>query len=353
MRRDRYLTAFLRILLFALVIAGFPHPFSDPVDAQQTPVPDLVPLPEVYSIDWNRDGMYIAVGTEDGFFVYDTGDLTMPPIHFMEGLPVKSVVFHPKEPTWLAFSLRDEEYVAQAMDIETGETVFQANWIIDEYTDLAFWADGRRFIALAGGVPVIYDVRGKAQPYVLYTPEPSFYSFFRVSPDGERIASTLDTVLYIDTLDTTRQTISRLMEMEFDDDLTAVAFSPENDVVIVGDERGSLRKWSLPELTYTSAIRADVSSASNHINALEFATESPIFYSAEGNPVATVRVFQIQALTAIDAFGFEDTTAKHVLDLALNPDETQIAVLLDDNTVQIIDLADKSQVARLGLGLVQ
>ena len=31
----------------------------------------------------------------------------------------------------------------------------------------------------------------------------------------------------------------------------------------------------------------------------------------------------------------------------------QIAVLLDDNTVQIIDLADKSQVARLGLGLVQ
>ncbi len=332
----RYTLIAVLLLLFSL---------SPEVHAQDEP------LPEVYSVDWNRDGMYIAVGTEDGFFIYDTGDLSMTPIHFMPGMRVTSVVFHPTEPTWLAVNPRDEEAVVQIIDLDNGETVFQTNWIVDEYTDLSFTADGERLIAVAGGMPVIYPLAEAAQPYLLYALETSDFSVFAVSPDGEQISAVEEAALYIDTLDAPEQTLNRLLDFEVEDEVTAIAFSPDGDVVIAGDERGSLRKWSLPDLTYTSFIRSDRTSTSNYINALEFATETPIFYTAEGDPAATVRVFQIQALNAVDAFGFEDTTARHVLDLALNPDETQIAALLDDNTVHVIDLADKSLVARLGTPL--
>lgn len=347
MRRSLLLLPALILTLFALIFSSHFAIAQETATPSETPV--FEPLPEAYTVDWSSDGAFIAVGTADGVFVYDMVDKSLPPIQMLEGLQVTSVVFHPTEPTWLAVNPRDEESLVAIIDLESGESVFETNTIVEHYTDLGFTANGERLIVVAGGVPVVYHVAGIEQPYVLYAPEPSGFSVFAVSPNGEQITAAQGSGIFIDYFDAAEEQITRFAEVEIDADLTAIGFSPESDVVIVGDERGSLRKWSLPDLTYTSFIRGERSPNSNRVNALEFATEQPIFYSAEGDPVPTVRVFQLQGLYAVDAFGFDGTTASDVLDLALNPDETQIAALLDDNTVFVINLEDKSQVARLAL----
>jgi WD40 repeat protein len=307
------------------------------------------PLPEAYSVDWNSDGSMIAVGTEDGIFLYATSDLTLPPVQMFEGYSVTSVVFHPTEENWLAVNPTADEAIVSVIDLENGLSVFETNTIVDEYTDVSFSADGTLLIAVAGGVPVIYPINAIDQPRLLYAPEPTGFSLFAISPNVEQITAAQGSDLYIDYFDAAEEEISRFALVEIEDELTAIAFSPESDVVIVGDERGSLRKWSLPDLTYTSFIRGERSPNSNRINDLEFATKQPLFYTAEGDPLATVRVFQVQAINAKDAFGFPSSTATDALDLALNPDETQIAVLLNDNTVYVMNLADKTRVARLAL----
>jgi WD40 repeat protein len=317
--------------------------------ATPQPTEPYEPLPAAYSVDWSSDGSMIAVGTQDGVFLYDTSALTVPPTQILEGYKVTSVVFHPTEATWLAVNPRDEEAIVSVIDLADDQSIFETNWIVDEYTDLSFSADGETLVVVAGGVPVIYPIDGISQPYILYAPEPSGFSVFAVSPNGEQITAAQGSDLYIDYLDAAEEEISRFALVEIEDELTSIAFSPKSDVVIVGDERGSLRKWLLPDLTYTSFIRGERSPNSNRINDLEFATRQPLFYTAEGDPLATVRVFHVQAIRAMNAFGFPSSAATDALDLALNPEETQIAVLLNDNTVYVLNLADKSRVARLAL----
>jgi WD40 repeat protein len=317
-----------------------------------TPEPTVPyePLPEAYSLDWNSDGSIIAVGTMDGVFLYDMTDPASLPVQMLPGFEVTSVVFHPTEPTWLAVNPRQrKESIVSIIDVTDQLSIFDTNVIVDEYTDLSFSGDGETLVAVAGGVPVVYPIDGIAQPYILYAPEPSGFSRFAISPNGEQIAAAQGADLYIDYFDAAEEAISRFALVEIEDDLTAIAFSPESDVMMVGDERGSLRKWSLPDLTYTSFIRGERSPNSNRVNDLEFAARQPLFYSAEGDPLATIRVFQVQAIRAMDAFGFPSSAATDALDLALNPDETQIAALLNDNTVYVLNLVDKSRVARLAL----
>jgi WD40 repeat protein len=357
------------MLLLAIIVFS-PHNLMLAQDASAT---DETPQPN--EIVWNSDGTLIAVGTERaGIFIYDALDLASPPAQIFDGARVLSLAFVPNTPHQLAVSIlspNPEGCVAEddhpksglfVYDLDAGEIALMISNLtggcgIDVITQLQFNAGGSILTTNNSGQFVSYafptgESGLRVAPYD-FGGFPMF-DLTAISGDGSQLA--LAQTVDDDHSYLFRAAYSSGELVGFEDGritriVTALALSYDGNRIVIGDEIGSLRTYFRPEgapnySEYQEVIRAQRSTTSNRINAIAISPNGAIV-TAESDPHAVVRVFELETLTEIMSFvGGETTTA--ALDLAFNPDGSRLAVLVDD-TVRILATSDFSQLAELSL----
>ncbi len=346
--------------------------FIELMEIVPTATPAYIGLPNPTEISWNSDGTRVAVGTDDGIFVYDASDWTQPPTQILADSRIFSLAFTPDNPDLIAVSLQamgtgcgeESETVSGVFvyDLDAEEIATMVRELkgcaVDHVSQLQYSADGSILITNSGGTFVAYALPEEGYDRVI--PPFNFGGFpmfdeMVISGDGSKVAlaQTISDAEgdrgYLSWAD---YSSGRLIG--FEDDLitqvvTALAFSDDGNRIIIGDEIGSLRTYTRPDdaedyTDYKSFIRGNRSTTSNRINAIGIGPEGEIV-TAESDPHAIVRVFEPNSLQAITNYAAGQSTFA-ALDLDFNPDRSLLAVLVDD-TVHILDTSDYTLVEEL------
>ncbi len=348
--------------------------FLELVEIVPTATPAYIGLPNPGEVSWNSDGTRVAVGTDDGIFVYDASDWTKAPTQILAESRIISLAFAPNNPDLIAVSSQASGECGE----DEGETVsgvfvydLDADAVAtmirelsgcggDHISQLQFSADGTILITNSSGQFVSYSLPDGEQ--ALHIAPHNFSGFpafdqIVISEDGSQVA-------LAQTISGAEGNVGYLFRANYSDGeligfedgritrvVTALAFSDDASQIIIGDEIGSLRTYTRPEDSesfsdYNSFIRGNRSTTSNRINAIAIGPEGEIV-TAESDPHAIVRVFHPDSLQAITNYvAGQSTTA--ALDLDFNPDSSLLAVTIDD-TVHILDTSDYSLVAELVL----
>ncbi len=318
-----------------------------------TATPVYIGLPEARAIDWSADGTRIAVGTHDGVYVYDAGNFTQPPTRFLEGYRIDYLAFDPQVVNRIALKRDDGEiYAAFLYDVETGEELHQFFYErpMGLLNSLAFSDDGAKLALNDAGNLTILNPDTREYVHSIaprdYTGGAAAYLgaiHMMISPDGQWLAMDDGRVMifpadgeYADGVVLDRDVI--------DDSVTSMAFSTDNQRLVVGDVAGNLQMWDVNTYRRTSFIRGQRSTTSNYIYALEFSPDGETLVTAEGDPQAVIRVFDAVSLTQVAAFS--DARAEKARDLAFSPDGALLAAIFGD-TVRILETEGYTQVAEL------
>lgn len=335
-----------------------------------TATPAYIGLPNPTSVSWNADGTLLAVGTDDGVYLYDVANEAQPIQQLFAGIRVISLDFVPGTAERLAVSLNkfrpdceeaDEGDTLPNLfiyDIEVDEVVQNlppanqhCEW--DRVRHLQFNTNGPILVMHNLRLTALYDVVEK-ELTIFETPPPlelgECFDEIAISADGTQAALSCD-----NTLLRTNGTDEELWLFEdgrITQRITALALSDSGDRIFIGDEVGSLRMYVRPEgetsyTDYQSFIRGERSTTSNRINALAVHPLTGDVITAESDPSAVVRVFEPTGLSQVAAYmGGSTTTAALALDF--NADGSLLAVLIDD-TVHILDGEDYSLIQVLVL----
>lgn len=342
------------------------------IELVPTATPAFLRLPGATDVSWSSDGETIAVSTEDGIYLYDANDLNAAPRHLYEGIRVTMLVFHPIEPNIMAIAYQEDGNGVNDNDLrhislidsDSGETVIDLaqDGYGDRYYDLTFSADGTLLMFTYHGEITVYKVEtGEVDYSVLpfnYIPAQDFsastfhgFDVATMSADASWVGGTYarpnDTSLVFFGEYGADDLMVIESEVQIPERTTAFAIAPDGSRGIVGDERGNLRGWSLPDFEYSSFIRGERSSTSNRINDIIFHPTEPLIVTAESDPLAVVRVFDATTLSQIRAQVLEiDNLSSVAHDLAFSPDGAFLAVIVDD-TVQILETENYTLVAQL------
>src|SRR5690606_29772147 len=219
-------------------------------------------------------------------------------------------------------------------------------------------ADGQRLALNRSGTLSVVDPATGEQTYSVYPMDYtdgsiqfSGFATTAFSPDGQWVSGTYpggrSSIAFIGSYGATAAELVGIESVPIPDGITAIAFGPENDRVVMGDDRGNLRMWQLADFAYLSFIRGDRSTTSNYINALAFSPSDSVIATAESDPLAVVRIFDATKLTQTSAHILQNTPSSAV-DLAYNPDGTRLAVLVE-GTVFILETETYSTIAQLVL----
>ncbi|MBZ0276904.1 MAG: SH3 domain-containing protein [Anaerolineae bacterium] len=351
---------------------GLDEYFTEPVEATPTPPPAYIGLPDPSGISWNSDGTLIAVGTRhDGIFIYDTTDWSHPPTQVFAGVDVKSLAFVPNEPQQIAVNLHNNQAgdcFEDKTQQKSGVYVYDLSTdtipvMIFDFTDHCSTPVVKDLQFNTDGTILITNQSGQFQSYTLPdgTPDrtidpvlsdyPQFIQI-AISGDGTQLAlaqTTSGDSGYLFHADYSTGELVGFEDGRITDVITALALSSDGNRIVIGDEVGSLRTYTRASSTesyadYHSFIRGERSSTSNRINIVAIAPNGDIV-TAESDPYAVVRVFDPETLTPITSY-FAGASSSAAIDLAFNPDGSQLAVLVDD-TVRILDTSDYSEIAEL------
>lgn len=324
------------------------------VELLPTATPAYIGLQGARSITWSADGLRIAVGTADGVYVFDATDFTKPPAQFLEGYKILDMAFDPHQTNHLAVVQDDgENYSANIYDVETGEVIrpLVAPRPIMSPDSLTYTAEGEQLAFNGGGtLVVIHSVTGSPVFSLMLKDfsggEVAYMgaNLITISPDGKWMGADDARALLVPVGGDNDDVV--VLDSDIENSMTsAMAFSPDSQKLVVGDYTGNLRLWDVITHERTAFIRGARSTTSNRIRALAFSPDGKTVVTAEDDPTAVVRVFNTQSLQPVTAFS-DGAKAKAALDLAFNPDGTQLAVIFDD-TVRILDTQDYKQIAEL------
>lgn len=308
--------------------------------------------------------MWIAVGTGEGLFVFDTSDWTAPPRQILPEFRILGLAFDPQQPTRLAVSyfVPDPEIDRsrlELIDVETGEslTVLEELFVTQgQFRDLAFSQDGRFLAGRRGGSFAAVELERGAETYGVRPPDYSDedlvfngFSIVGFSPDGAWLAGAYPTghssVVFAGAYGATEGELIGIESVTIEEAINDIAFSPEGNRFVTGGDNGNLRMWSLPDFEYRSFIRGERSTTSNRVNDIAFSPAEPILATAESDPVGVVRLFDSLTLRQLQATTLSDRESV-ARKLVFSPSGMQIAVLFD-NTVVILDRQTLELVERL------
>ncbi len=342
----------------------------DLVELVPTPTPDYIGLSNPHEISWNSDDTRIAVGTDEGVFIYDTSDWLQPPTQLFAEASVLSLAFVPENPHLLAVSLRDtnaacdEEsssgvfvYDLDADDISLMIRDFSNSCGFDHVSQLQFNAEGTLLITNSSGQFVAYAFpSGEFSLHIAPYNFGGFPEFIEIamSGDGSQLALAqplTDLRSYLFRANYAEGELIGFEDGRVTEVITALALTEDGNRIVIGDAVGSLRTYTRTETTefysdYQSVIREGHSPTSNRINAIDLDPNGMIV-TAESDPYAVVRVFEPQTLAQVATY-LGDSTTTTALDLDFNADGSLLAVLIDD-TVHILDTADYSLLVELVL----
>lgn len=320
-----------------------------------TPTFTPVPLNNPRSVSWSADGRWLAVGTADGVYLYDTSDYELPP-RKLPGVDteIRKVAFSPVENNLLAFgSWGGVSFVI--WDIETDEVVFRSVYTSENINTLMFTADGSRVLVSTptGFGLVVLETGVPALPIRLLSsafPDEDIRET-AISADGRYLAvGTHQGRAYLYNLESTSTEPVRLNREIRTEPIFAVAFSPDRSQVIIGDSAGSLQMWAFQTSTQdrsASFIRGEGFSISNQVNVIAFHPDGTVLATGESDPQGVVRVFNAQTLERVEGFGLT-TTDPNVYDVVYSPDGKYLAVVMDTR-VWILETEGYSEVAALML----
>lgn len=163
-----------RLYLFALFLIGlFTHSF--PAAAQ---IDDRNP-PLAYELRWSPDGQFLAVGSTDGLWLFDTETFT--PVQLLNDRTIYTTAFDPLRPH-LAIGLNDVSQI-EAFDRVQRETAFLTltpfgpTDTFDVMYDLVYSPDGRLLAAANTNLIYLIDAATGAVIETLYIEEALFDDF--------------------------------------------------------------------------------------------------------------------------------------------------------------------------------
>ncbi|MGQ9909222.1 MAG: WD40 repeat domain-containing protein [Candidatus Flexifilum sp.] len=135
--------------------------------------------PRAFELRWSPDGQFLAVGSTDGLWLFDTKTFT--PVQLLEGQWIYTAAFDPLRPR-LAVGLDGTSQV-EAFDWVRGEPAFLAltpfgpNDTFDVMYDLIYSPDGRLLAATNGDLIYLIDAETGAVIETLYLEESLFNDY--------------------------------------------------------------------------------------------------------------------------------------------------------------------------------
>jgi WD40 repeat protein len=137
------------------------------------------PPPEAFELRWSPDGQFLAVGSTDGLWLFDTETFT--PVQLLEGRSIYTVAFDPLRPR-LAVGLNGTSQIG-AFDRVRGEPAFLAltpfgpNDTFDVMYDLVYSPDGRLLAATNRDLIYLINAETGAVIETLYLEESLFNDY--------------------------------------------------------------------------------------------------------------------------------------------------------------------------------
>lgn len=309
-------------------------------------------LTGVSAVAWSADGERIAVGISNGVYLFNTDDFDALPTLLLEGSVVDDLAFNPVAANLLAVRQQGSEYPSATLyDVTTGEERYS---IVPErpaatFNSLTFTADGTRIALNSDGFIEVHEPEASRMIFSFQLQVDPPISIGTISPDGLLLGAYNGDSVAVMPVGSTRDSLIYFDRETVDAAVLAMAFSPDNQNLVVGDEAGNLQKWEVATGERTSFIRGERSTSSNRINDLLFDAANTMIYTAESDPHAVIRAFNAQTLATANALDFGPGTSA-ALAVAISPDGTQLAVAVD-NTVRIVDIATFTEVAQVVLRL--
>ncbi|MBC8100386.1 MAG: SH3 domain-containing protein [Armatimonadetes bacterium] len=335
-----------------------------------TPTPQFTAVPLIIpqALAWNADGTQLAIGAYDGVYLVDTANFSATPRWILRDNIVRTVVYHPTEPDTLIVNVVDDDGAGIALVWDTA-TDSEIIALATDHYDVLF---DRNSLSADGDLLIL--IKQEQLVVKLYQPltgrlvgehAPSIDDrelyLTHVIPAPQTTASTgvvsgyyADGVyLFSSDFDFAEPIIQLDRETVFDN-IKSIAFSPDGQRVIIGDDYANLQMWDIETQERTSFIRSKTqrSTSSNQVNAIAFSPDGEVVVTAESDPLGIVRVFDALTLQTITAWSNSDKTLG-VYDVMFSPDGTQLAMLTATNlgysNVMILDTSDYSLLTTVNL----
>jgi WD40 repeat protein len=308
-----------------------------------TPTQTPTPLPEPHSVSWSADGKWLAVGTLNGVYLYNAADLNSPPKQIGSAEDIARLRFNPKQNSLLAVQRQGFKGV-DWLDIETGEIVHSFDG-----GHIGWSGDGSQFAVASPGSIMVYNTETGERLNTLSSwssvPEEASLNAVALNGSGSQ-AFAADRGMLLWNVAGGQHTFLARGDMENPGRVYAVAFSPDNSRVVIGDSRGNIQMWdAASRQRVRSAIRGEGVSTSNQVNAITFSPDGKQIATAESEPQGIVRIYNAADLKLANTFGV-NTGDTAVYDLAFSPDGKRLAIATD-TTVRILDTTTYDQMTTL------
>lgn len=207
---------------------------------------------------------------------------------------------------------------------------------------LALSPDGTRLAIGRANHVVVHDVTKPERPIVATLEgHKDIVQSLAWSPDGKTLAAGgYRTVL---AFDTTSWQPTHTLAAPLEGRVTALAFLPDNNTLIVADgapaQRGIIHLWPLADAKPAATLEAHAD------NVLSLALSRDGKLLATGGADNIVKVWDVATRQAIAKL---EGHTNHVLALAFNPDGTQLASGGADKELKVWDVHTKEQLIQLG-----
>lgn len=340
-----------------------PRPSATPT---LTPTPAYIGFANPVALAWSSDGARIIVATaRDGLYLFDAISLGAPPVQLLAGTVIRDLAAHPTQPQLVALITDNpandgDGYRVFLYDLDAQEEVDLISESPVRYArEPQFTADGSRLLLNENGKLTAYDFESNTV-YSVATPFENMpfdasrnFSRVAISADGSTVAGAAilvrqedepaNTIVLVGDYGADAFELIGIESVEIEDNDRALALNADATLLVLGDDRGNVRSWSLPDFTYNRFIRGERSTTSNAVNHIAILANNDII-TGEGDPQAVVRIFRNPGMSQIRTYNAPDYES--VRDLALHPSEGLLAVLLDD-VVHVLRVEALTRIALL------
>lgn len=340
-----------------------PRPSATPT---LTPTPAYIGFANPLALAWSSDGARIIVATaRDGLYLFDAISLGALPVQLLAGTVIHDLAAHPTQPQLVALITDNpandgDGYRVFLYDLDAQKEVDLISESPVRYArEPQFTADGSRLLLNENGKLTAYDFENNTV-YSVATPFENMpfdasrnFSRVAISADGSTVAGAAilvtqedepaNTIVLVGDYGADAFELIGIESVEIEDNDRALALNADATLLVLGDDRGNVRSWSLPDFTYNRFIRGERSTTSNAVNRIAILANNDII-TGEGDPQAVVRIFRNPGMSQIRTYNAPDYES--VRDLALHPSEGLLAVLLDD-VVHVLRVEDLTRIALL------